>query len=208
MAGHWSDRIGTTGSPRARVTGEGWLSMLGLSDRDLRRARTLLAVTGVLSVLAGVAAIVVPAAASVAMSVFLGWLLVFAGALMGIHAFSRHSRDRMAMRLLNAVLTLAVGLYLLILPLSGAITLTVLLAVWFFGIGALELLAAWRARGLPGVGLMAFHGGVSLVLGLLIAVSQPSSAAWAIGLLVGVNLIMWGLRALVLAMALGRLHAA
>jgi uncharacterized membrane protein HdeD (DUF308 family) len=165
-------------------------------------------VTGVLSLLAGAAAIVVPAAASVGLSVFIGWLLVFAGAVMGIHAFSRHTRDRMAMRVLNALLTLAVGLYLLIFPLSGTITLTFLLAVWFFGVGALELLAAWRARGLPGVGLMAFHGGVSLVLGLLIAVSLPSSAAWAIGLLVGINLIMWGVRALVLAMALRRAHAA
>jgi uncharacterized membrane protein HdeD (DUF308 family) len=210
MAGHAGHHVGTT-RRHGRAFDDEWLRSLGVPERELRRAATVLLVIGVLSLIAGALAIVVPAAASVAMSIFTGWLLAFAGVLMGVYAFSRHARrarDHRAVLVLSAALTLLVGLYLLIFPLSGAITLTFLLAVWFFGIGALELIGAWRARDLPGVGLIALHGAVSLILGLLIALSLPSSAAWAIGLLVGVNLIFWGVRTLVLGTALRRLTAA
>jgi uncharacterized membrane protein HdeD (DUF308 family) len=205
MAGGWSQRLGAAGAPLEAPARDAWLRDLGLSSDDLRHTGVLLLASGVLCVIAGVAAIVVPAAASVGISVFIGWLLVFSGVVMGVHAFSRHSHDRPVLRVLNAALTLLVGLYLLVFPLSGTVTLTFLLAVWFFGIGALELVAAWRARGLPGTGFMAFHGAVSLVLGLLIALNLPSSAEWAIGLLVGINLIIWGTRAVVLGVAIRRL---
>jgi uncharacterized membrane protein HdeD (DUF308 family) len=50
--------------------------------------------------------------------------------------------------------------------------------------------------GAPGAGITGFGGALSVVLGILIAASLPSSASWAIGLLVGINLIFWGVRAL------------
>jgi uncharacterized membrane protein HdeD (DUF308 family) len=174
---------------------------VGLSGGELRSVHRWLLVTGILALLAGAAAIVVPAVASVATAIFIGWVLVFAGLLMGAHAISRRSEERSAQRMVTAALTLAVGIYLLVAPLHGTVTLTFILAVWFVGIGALELLAAWTARGLPGTGWIAVHGAFSLVLGGLIAANLPSSADWAIGLLVGINLIFWGLRALVLAAA-------
>jgi uncharacterized membrane protein HdeD (DUF308 family) len=161
-------------------------------------------VTGALSLLAGIAAVLVPAVASVATAMFIGWILVFAGTVMVVHAFSRHTPGSRALRILNAVLTVFVGIYLLVAPLSGTLTLTFMLVAWFVAIGVLELLAAWRHRGFPGAGLIGLSGATSLVLGILIAAELPSSAGWAIGLLVGINLILWGVRALVLAAALGR----
>ena len=68
--------------------------------------------------------------------------------------------------------------------------------------GALSLIGAWRMRGLPGTGLLVLSGALSLAAGILVAVDLPSSAAWAIGLLVGVNLVYWGVRALFAASAL------
>jgi uncharacterized membrane protein HdeD (DUF308 family) len=68
--------------------------------------------------------------------------------------------------------------------------------VWFFASGLLSVIVAWREWGVPGAGFLAFNGALSLVLGILVVANLPSSAAWAIGLLVGINLIFFGLRAL------------
>jgi uncharacterized membrane protein HdeD (DUF308 family) len=104
----------------------------------------------------------------------------------------------------QAVLTLVVGLYLVLFPLEGAVSLTLLLVIWFAGTGGLELYGAYQLRGLPGAGWLLFNGVVSVILAVLIATSLPSSAAWAIGLLVGINLVFWGMRALVAATILKR----
>jgi uncharacterized membrane protein HdeD (DUF308 family) len=66
----------------------------------------------------------------------------------------------------------------------------------------LSLIAAVRRRDAPDMAITAFGGVISLILGVLIAVNLPSSAGWAIGLLVGINLIFWGVRALTGARAL------
>jgi uncharacterized membrane protein HdeD (DUF308 family) len=97
-------------------------------------------------------------------------------------------------RLLQALLSLVIGLYLVLLPVDGAITLALLLVIWFVASGGLQLAAAYHLRGAPGVGWLVFGGALSVVLAVLIADNLPSSAAWAIGLLVGVNLVFWGVR--------------
>jgi uncharacterized membrane protein HdeD (DUF308 family) len=189
----------------------GRLGHVGQADRALtpeelaRRAHRFFLVTGILAILAGAVSIVVPIVTSVAMTLFVGWILVFNGVVMGFHAVSRrHAAPRSAMRVVTAALSLLVGLYLVILPLSGTITLTFLLAVWFFGSGVALLAGARWERGVPGAWMPAVHGLVSIVLGVLIAVSLPSSAAWAIGLLVGINLVFWGLHALGMAGLISR----
>jgi uncharacterized membrane protein HdeD (DUF308 family) len=207
MAHQWAGptwRRGAGGSSGAEEL-DRWIEGLGLPRDELRSMRRWLFVAGALSILAGLVAIAVPAAASVATAVFIGWVLVGAGVVMVVHLLSQRSRDRIALRLLNAALTLFVGIYVLAAPLSGTVTLTFMLAVWFFGIGVLELAAAWRERRLPIAGWLGFNGAVSTILGFLIAFDWPSSSAWAIGLLVGINLVIWGFRAVFVAATLRRL---
>jgi uncharacterized membrane protein HdeD (DUF308 family) len=176
---------------------EVWIARAAsLSAEDLRRARTWLTAAGVLALVTGLIAVFVPVIASVTIAIFIGWVLVAAGIVMAAHAFSSGTRGRVTLRLLEAVLTFLVGLYVLIFPLHGTVTLTFVLAVWFFATGLMQLVAAMAARGIPGWGMIALSGTLSVVLGLLIALDLPSSGAWAIGLLVGINLIFWGIRAL------------
>jgi uncharacterized membrane protein HdeD (DUF308 family) len=201
MAQQWSERVDSARAPRARVRGA-WVVGVALSPRDAKRVRNWLLAAGLLSILGGVAAIAVPAIASVTIAIFIGWILIFAGIVMAIDAFSQRERGRVALRALNAVLALGVGIYLIVAPLSGTLTLTFILAAWFLASGALLLAGAWQLRGLGGAWLMALNGALSLVLGVLIAVDLPSSADWAIGLLVGINLLFWGVRALLAAAAL------
>ena len=155
----------------------------------LRHARRRLLIAGVLAVVTGIVAIIVPAVASVATAIFIGWILVVASAIQLVDAFSVRARTRTALRLLLAVLTFAAGLYLLVAPLQGTFTLTVMLVIWFVATGTARLVFGLAELGVPGAGMTALSGALSLILGILIAERLPSSADWAIGLIVGVDLL-------------------
>jgi uncharacterized membrane protein HdeD (DUF308 family) len=92
-----------------------------------------------------------------------------------------------------ALLTLGAGVYLLVSPLEGTFTLTVILVIWLVAMGIAQVVGGVAARGSEGAGSTMFAGIASLVLGLLIGVKLPSSGDWAIGLLVGIQLILLGL---------------
>ena len=112
------------------------------------------------------------------------------------------------MRLTYAALFLIAGVYLLVAPLEGTFTLTVVLAAFLIAFGLVRLYAALRGRDEQGAALVALSGAAGLVLGILIAVELPSSADWAIGLLVGVDLLFYGFSAVWTAIAGRELAAA
>ena len=191
MARQWREQTaGANYPPRGRPAL--WAFAARLTEDDFRRARKWLIISGILALVAGVVAIGVPIIASVTSAIFIGWVLVFGAVTMGIHAIS----NRAALRAAEALLTLIAGLYILVFPLSGTVTLTFVLAVWFFASGVMHLILAVEGRDAPFAWVSALGGVLSIVLGVLIAASLPSSAGWAIGLLVGINLIFWGVRAL------------
>ena len=163
---------------------------------------------GVIFLVVGIVAIVVPAAASVGVAIFLGWVLVFGAIVQLFSAFSVEGTASMVIRLVLAVLMAAAGIYLLVAPLKGTITLTVVLTVWFIATGIVRLFTAFRDRGTPAAGAMAVSGGVAVVLGILVALNLPSSASWALGLLVGLDFLCFGWVLLVLANAARKLRAA
>jgi uncharacterized membrane protein HdeD (DUF308 family) len=165
------------------------------APEQLKRTRRWLMVAGVLSLLGGIVAIALPNIASVATTIFVGWLLVFISALHTVDALSaREDRKRMALRLLLAALTFAAGLYLLVAPLEGTFTLTVMLVIWFVAIGCMRIAIGVAGWGAPGARWLALGGVLSLVLGLLIAEQLPESAAWALGLLVGIDMLFSGVQ--------------
>jgi uncharacterized membrane protein HdeD (DUF308 family) len=165
----------------------------------LHRGRRNLMIAGVLEVILGAVAIIVPAVASVATAIFIGWVLVFASGFYAWDAFSVRHRGRTALRLVLAVLTFAAGVYLLVAPLDGVFTLTVMLVIWFAATGTARLVMGLAELGTPGAGWLAATGAMSLILAILIAVQLPSSAGWAIGLLVGINLLFSGMALIGLA---------
>jgi uncharacterized membrane protein HdeD (DUF308 family) len=152
-------------------------------------------VGGVLAILAGVVAIIVPAVASVAIALVVGWVLVAASACIAVDAFAKGGFARTAFRLVLALATLAAGLYLVLAPLRGTYTLTVMLVIWFVAVGFSQVMIGLAEIKLPGAGLLIVSGAISLVLGILIANRLPEAADWAIGLLVGIQLICYGIAA-------------
>jgi uncharacterized membrane protein HdeD (DUF308 family) len=158
----------------------------------LRRGRRRLMFAGVLMLVLGAVAIIVPAVASVATAIFIGWILVIASAFDLANAMAIEHGGRKALRFVLALLTFIAGIYLLVAPLDGVFTLTVVLVIWFMASGTARVIVGIAERGLPGWGMTVLSGAISIVLAVLIAEKLPSSADWAIGLIVGVDLLFSG----------------
>ncbi len=171
-------------------------------DEDVRRTRRWLLISGCLAVIAGAVAILVPAVASVTVAIFIGWMLLVGAVFLLIHAFAVRDVWRVLLRLLVALVTAAAGLALLLAPLHGTYTLTVLLVLWFAIAGTMRIFTAIAERGAPGAGWIGANGVLTLLLAILIGASLPSSADWAIGLLVGIDFLFYGFGAIAAASAL------
>lgn len=158
----------------------------------LRRTWRALLAVGVLAIAVGCVAIVVPAVASVATAIFIGWILIIAGAFLVAGAFAAQTIGSVVLRLIWAFLTVLVGIYLIVEPDSGTLTLTLVLGLYFLFMGITRTAVAFAARGSQGAGLIGLSGIAGLLIGILILAEFPSSADWAIGLLVGIDLIFAG----------------
>jgi uncharacterized membrane protein HdeD (DUF308 family) len=159
---------------------------------DLARTWKALMAVGVLAILVGCVAIVVPAVASVGTAIFVGWILVIAGAFLVAGAFTAHSIGTVVLRLIWAALTVLVGVYLIAEPHNGTLTLTLVLGIYFLFMGLTRIAVAFAGRGQPNAGLVGLSGFAGLLIGILVLAKFPSSADWAIGLLVGIDLIFAG----------------
>jgi uncharacterized membrane protein HdeD (DUF308 family) len=169
--------------------------------KALKRARNWLYATGAVAMIAGALAIIIPAAASVTVAILIGWLLLVVGAFALAHAWSVRAPGR-GLRILDGLLMALAGIALIMFPLTGTFTLTFFLAAFFLVAGAVNLAAAIGHRDEPGALMLGLHGALSLILGVLIVADLPSSAGWAIGLLVGVNLIFFAVRCIAAAVLL------
>lgn len=158
----------------------------------LERSWKTLMFFGVLAIVVGCVCILVPAVASVATAIFIGWILVIAGAFLVAAAFAAHSVGSLVVRLLWAALTVIVGVWLIVEPDNGTLTLTFVLGIYFLFMGLTRIAVAFVGRGQQGAGLVGLSGVCGLLIGILVLVKFPSSADWAIGLLVGIDLIFAG----------------
>jgi len=149
-------------------------------------------IVGVLAIVIGCIAILVPAVASVGTAIFIGWVLLIVGGFMIAAAFSAHSVGSLLLRMLWALLTVIVGLWLIIEPHNGTLTLTLVLGIYFLFMGLTRITVAFIGRGQPNAGWVGLSGVCGLIIGILVLAKFPSSADWAIGLLVGIDLIFAG----------------
>jgi uncharacterized membrane protein HdeD (DUF308 family) len=163
---------------------------------------------GIILLILGILAIVVPPIATIAVEVLVGWLLLMSGVVGLIATLRMRGAPGFWWSLISAVLGIVAGVVLLRWPLSGALSLTLILTVFLVLEGLVSILYAFEhKRELSGRwGAMLFSGVVDLLLAGIIFSGFPGTAAWAIGLLVGVNLVFGG--SALIAMALHARKAA
>lgn len=149
---------------------------------------------GVIMVILGVFALAAPAFATLAVDIYVGWLFLFGGVLGLAALFSAGHPPGFWWGVVTAVLSLAVGCLLIWKPMEGALSLTVLLTAFFIVEGLFQTIAslAYRASIGSSWGWMLASGIADLVLAAIILFAWPMSAGWALGIIVGVNLITSG----------------
>jgi uncharacterized membrane protein HdeD (DUF308 family) len=162
---------------------------------------------GVLLIILGILAVGQPVLAGIAVNALIAWLIVLGGVVHLVLAFHARSAGSFIWRLLVGLAYIVFGGYLLMHPLLGVASLTLLLASLFLIEGVLDIVLYARLRPAQGAGWLLLDGLVTLLLSLLIWMHWPSSSAWAIGTLVGVSLIMSGVARVMMSLAVRRLTA-
>jgi uncharacterized membrane protein HdeD (DUF308 family) len=170
----------------------------------IEKNRTWFIILGVVLLVVGIVAILFPFVTTVAAKTVLGWLFLIGGVFQIFHAFSTQKWTAFFLNLVIAILYVIVGAWLAFFPLAGIITLTILLAAMFIAQGILEIGMSMRLRSQDGWVWVLVSGLIAIAVGVLIFAQLPSSAVWAIGLLVGINLISSGWAYLFLALASGK----
>lgn len=162
-------------------------------------------ILGIVMLIVGTAAIIFPFFASLAVELLIGFALMLSGIAGIVHAFSTKKWKGFMFSLLGAVLSLGVGIVLLFYPLTGLLSLTILIAAFFFAGGMIRIILAFKLRPFDHWGWLLFSGILDLILATLIMTQWPETAALVIGLLVGIDLIFTGWIMLMLASAARRL---
>jgi len=157
---------------------------------------------GIVLVILGLLAVVVPPIATLAVTILFGWLFLVSGVVGLVTTFWMRAAPGFWWALLSAALGVLVGALLLAQPIQGALTLTYVLVAFFVIEGVASIMFALdHRRELSGRwGFMLVSGIVDLVLAVMIVAGLPSTAAWAIGLLVGINMIFGGMALMSMAL--------
>jgi uncharacterized membrane protein HdeD (DUF308 family) len=157
---------------------------------------------GIVMMVLGLLAVAVPNIATLAVEIFVGWLFFVGGIFRAISVWRSPRALGFAWSLLAAVLSVVLGLILIFHPFAGVLTLTMVLVAFFIIEGIASIVAAVEHRQhLRSWGWVLFSGIIDLLLAYLIWQGWPSSAAWAIGLLVGINMLFLGLSLVMTALA-------
>jgi uncharacterized membrane protein HdeD (DUF308 family) len=157
---------------------------------------------GILMMVLGLLAVAEPNIATVAVGIFVGWLFFVGGILRAASVWHSRQAPGFAWSFLTAVLSIILGLILILRPMAGVLTLTMVLVAFFIIEGVASILGAIQhRRHLRSWAWVLFSGIVDLLLAYLIWLGWPSSADWAIGLLVGVNMLFFGLSMVMTALA-------
>lgn len=166
----------------------------------LRERRWWFFVLGIALLALGVAALGDTVFATLVSVVFLGWLLVASGIFQAAH-WLRGREERHFFDLLRFVLDLVVGLMLLSNPAAGALTITLVLAIFFLVGGLMRVFGALSSEE-PHRAWTILDGAISVLLGILLWVHWPSSALWFVGFAIAVGLIFRGWTWIMLALRL------
>ena len=158
---------------------------------------------GILLMVLGVAALVLPPLASLATAIFLGWMFLIGGIGGLIATYWARSTPGFWWSLVSAALAVLTGLLLLARPMQAVLTLTIVLGAYFLAEGVATIMYALEhRRELSGRwSWLLVSGLVDIAISFMVITGLPSSADWAIGVLVGINLLFGGASLIGMALA-------
>lgn len=178
-------------------------------EESVHRHWALYLTEGIVLIILGALAIIVPPIATLAATILIAWLLLISGVIGLFTTFWMHGPG-FFWSLISAILGIVAGGLLIASPVIGAVSLTLVLIAFFIieGIASIMFSLDHREQLPGGWAWMLISGIVDLVLAALIFAGLPSTAAWAIGLLVGINLVFGGVSLTMMALHARRLGPA
>jgi uncharacterized membrane protein HdeD (DUF308 family) len=156
----------------------------------------------ILLIVVGFFALALPFEAGIAIAIVVAALVIVAGIAHLAGTLAARTTGAFFWRLLVGGAYLVAGVYLLMHPKLSLVSLTFALAILFFVEGVFHLVTYFNVRNAPGSGWLLFDGIVTLILAVMIWRSWPASAVWALGTIVGINLLMSGFTRLMYSRAL------
>lgn len=175
-------------------------------SRSFRGHWRLALAEGILLLVLGALAMVLPLFAGLLIAITLGWLLFLAGILGLVSSVAMRRTPGFWWSLLSSLIALAAGVMLFLFPLGGMISLTLLLAIFLFADGVVTVMLAlshrdWESRKW---GWLLFNGLLDLFLAVAIFVFLPGVAAWVVGTILGIDLVFGGFSMIAMATAARR----
>src|SRR3954454_11225537 len=160
-------------------------------------------IEGIILVVFGLAAIILPPLASLAVTILLGWMFVMTGIAGLALTFWARGMPGFWWSLLSAALAIGAGLILLLQPVQGALTLAIVVGVYFLAEGVATIMYALEHRRELSErwSWLLIAGIVDVIISGLIITGLPGSGLWAVGLLVGINLVFGGASMIGMALA-------
>ena len=158
---------------------------------------------GILLAVLGVAALILPPLASLAIAIFLGWMFLIGGIGGLIVTYWARSTPGFWWSLISAALAVLAGLLLLARPMQAVLTLTIVLGAYFLAEGVATIMYALEHRRELSSrwSWLLISGLVDIAISFMVITGLPSSAEWAIGVLVGINLLFGGATLIGMALA-------
>ncbi|KJC51774.1 HdeD family acid-resistance protein [Bradyrhizobium sp. LTSP857] len=158
---------------------------------------------GILLAVLGIAALILPPLASLAITIFLGWMFLISGIGGLIVTYWARSTPGFWWSLISAALAVFAGMLLLARPMQAVLTLTIVLGAYFLAEGVATIMYALEhRRELSGRwSWLLISGLVDIAISFMVITGLPSTAEWAIGVLVGINLLFGGATLIGMALA-------
>lgn len=158
----------------------------------LQKHWRLFLIEGVILMLLGIAAVVIPQFFSVVTVLFLGWIILLAGAIHVGRALFFSEMPGFGLWLVLGALQIIVGYLLIADPIAGVMTLTMMMTLFFALEGVIKIYWAFMLRPLPQWNFVLFSGVTALLFAVVILVFWSETAHWLLGLFVGINMIILG----------------
>jgi uncharacterized membrane protein HdeD (DUF308 family) len=160
-------------------------------------------IEGILLTILGLAAMIVPPLASLAVTIFLGWMFLISGLAGLALTFWARQMPGFWWSLISAVLAVGAGIILLLQPVQGTLTLTIVVGAYFLAEGVATIMYALEHRRELSErwSWLLVAGIMDLLIAAVIIAGLPGSALWAVGLLVGINLLFGGASLIGMALA-------
>lgn len=173
--------------------------------KEVQTHRGVYIFEAIVFILLGMLAFAVPGFFTVAVELFFGWLLLFGGLVQGYRSIKARTSPDFWAASISSLIFIICGVLLLVYPLQGVLTLTALLSIFFCMQGIAQIIYSIQIHPLNIWGWFLLGGLLNFGLALLIWYGWPSTAVWMIGLLLGINMMLFGFTLLMIVLNIKKL---